>query len=563
MCNQDQQQRFPGGCFFFYLLSGIANLVSLLTIDRYFVNQFINNLSIKTKMTLVVMLSSAVLLFTIGSIVLVAEIYVTRAAQTQELRLLANTLSANSQQPLVLGQYSKVESLLAALLQQKNIHAAYVFDRKGRPVAEYLKQQDSQFVLQSLQNDFSETHKSFWTTSTTEQQLSSKKHFSLFTPIFYGGKHIGTLYLLSDLSRLYGRLSGVAFAITLALLLLIFLSWLLAGHLQKPVSVPLLQLASLMEDISLAKDYSIRAEKVGHDEIGTLVDGFNRMLGQIELHQVHLAEHQTYLEQTVSDRTAELRTAVTELELARQQADTANEAKSRFLSRMTHELRTPLIGVLGMNELLQRTSLSEQQQELVETIQKSGEQLLDLISDVLDFSRIEAGKLSLELTEFELYCLVEDVVALLSPQADEKKLSLLVNIGPNSRWKVRADKIRLRQILMNLVGNAIKFTSSGLITVSLYCGQNSDNRGTFILEIADTGSGMKTEDMRQIFDAFYQTDGSGASGGAGLGLAIVKQLVDLMDGNIKLISTPGQGSKFQVMVELLLVEESLQSKGIN
>ncbi|MDX2494482.1 MAG: CHASE sensor domain-containing protein, partial [Desulfuromusa sp.] len=308
-------------------------------------NQFINNLSIKTKMTLVIMLSSVVLLFIISSIVLVAEIYATRAVQTQELRLLANTLSANSQQPLVLGQYAKVESLLASLLQQKNIHAAYLFDKKGTPVAEYLKQQDSQFVLQSLQNDFRETHKSFWTTSTTEQQLYSKKHFSLFTPVVYEGKQIGTLYIVSDLSRLYGQLSGVAFAITLALLLLIPFSWLLAGRLQKPVSIPLLQLASLMEDISQVKDYSIRAEKVGSDEIGTLVDGFNRMLEQIELHQVHLAEHQTYLERTVSYRTAELRSAVTELELASQRAEAANEAKSHFLSRMTHELRTPLIGV--------------------------------------------------------------------------------------------------------------------------------------------------------------------------------------------------------------------------
>ncbi|MEA3363800.1 MAG: ATP-binding protein [Thermodesulfobacteriota bacterium] len=525
--------------------------------------QFINNLSIKTKMMLVIMFSSVVLLFIIGSIVLVAEIYLIRAAQTQELRLLANTLSANSQQPLVLGQYSKIESLLASLLQQKNIHAAYVFDKKGVPVAEYLKQQDSQFVLQSLQNDFREKHKTFWSTSTTERQLSSKNHFSLFSPIHYEGKQIGTLYLLSDLTRLYGHLSGVAFAITLAFLLLISLSWLLAGRLQKPISIPLQQLASLMENISQAKDYSIRAEKVGHDEIGTLVDGFNRMLGQIELHQVYLAEHQIYLERIVSDRTAELRTAVTGLELASQQADAANEAKSHFLSRMTHELRTPLIGVLGMNELLQRTSLSEQQQELVETVQKSGEQLLHLISDVLDFSRIEAGKLSLELTEFELPQLLEDVVELLSPQADEKNLSLRVKIASNSCWKVRADEIRLRQILMNLIGNAIKFTSNGSITVSLNCSQSSDNSGTFVLAVADTGRGMMAEDMRQIFDVFYQTGSSGESSGAGLGLAIVKQLVDLMNGRIDLTSTPGQGSKFQVTVELILVEKPLHLQEIN
>ena len=525
--------------------------------------QFLKNLSIKTKLTLVIMLSSAVLLLIVSSVVLFAEVYAARTALTQELRVLTSTLSANSQQPFVLGQYSKVEALLASLLQQKNIHAAYLFDKKGMAVAEYVKQQDSQFVLQSLQDDFSDTHRSFWTTSTMEHQLSSLQHFSLFSPVLYEGKQIGTLYLLSDLHRLYGHLSGVAFSITFSLLLLIFLSWVLAGRLQKPVSIPLEQLAALMENISQDKNYSIRAKKVSSDEIGTLVDGFNRMLEQIELHQASLAEHQIYLEQTVFDRTAELRAAVSDLELASQRADSANEAKSHFLSRMTHELRTPLIGVLGMNELLLRTPLSEQQQELVDTVQKSGEQLLKLISDVLDFSRIEAGKLSLEESEFELQQLLQDVATLLSPQAKEKGLSIAVDISLDNRWKIRADEIRMRQILMNLVGNAIKFTSSGSITVSLNCCQRTANKGTFVLEVADTGSGMEAKETQQIFDLFYQADSPGASGGAGLGLAIVKQLVDLMDGELSLVSTPGQGSRFQVKVEFPLVEKSLQLKGVS
>ncbi|MEA3544753.1 MAG: CHASE sensor domain-containing protein, partial [Thermodesulfobacteriota bacterium] len=250
--------------------------------------QFFKNLSIKTKLTLVIMLSSSVLLVIISSTVLVAEIYASRTTLIQELRVLSNTLSVNSRHPLVLGKYSEIDSLLASLSLQKNIHAAYFFDNKGVPVAEYLSQHDSRFVLQSLQSDFDETHKSLWINSTTEHRLASLKHFSLFTPVFYAGKPIGTLYLLSDLKHLYGRLGGVVFAITLSLLVMIFLSWLLAGYLQRPVSVPLLQLASLMADISRFKDYSIRAEKLTNDEIGMLVDGFNRMLAQIELHQSQL-----------------------------------------------------------------------------------------------------------------------------------------------------------------------------------------------------------------------------------------------------------------------------------
>ena len=509
------------------------------------------------------MLSSSVLLVIISSIVLVAEIYTIRTTLTQELRVLANSLSANSRQALILGKYSEIDTLFASLIHQDNIRAAYFFDSEGVPVAEYLQQHDSHFVLQALQGDFTETNKTFWTDSTTENLLSNLSHFSLFAPVFYDEKRVGTLYLLSDLDRLYGHLSGVIFGITLSLMVMTFLSWLLAGRLQKPVSGPLLQLSSLMDNISQGKDYSMRAEKVSGDEIGSLVEGFNRMLEQIELHQASLAEHQIYLEQTVSDRTAELRAAVTALEQARQQADTANEAKSHFLSRMTHELRTPLIGVLGMNELLTRTSLTEQQQELVNTVQKSGEQLLHLISDVLDFSRIEAGKLQLESSDFDLFRVVQDVVDLLSLQAQTKGLSLLVDIPLEVTWNVRADETRIRQILVNLIANAIKFTPSGSVTVSLDCIKCSDSRGTFVFEVVDSGIGLSAEVKQQIFDVFYQVDGTGAGAksGTGLGLAIVKQLVDLMDGELNLFSTPGQGSRFQVTIALPFVEKTPLPKG--
>ncbi|MEE4252867.1 MAG: ATP-binding protein, partial [Desulfuromusa sp.] len=379
--------------------------------------------------------------------------------------------------------------------------------------------------------------------------------------IFYEGKQVGTLYLLSDLTRLYGHLAGVGFGLTLSLLLMIFFSWLLADRLQKPVSAPLLQLARVMGNISENKDYSLRAKKMNDDEIGALVDGFNQMLQQIELHQARLAEHQLYLEQTVLDRTAELRSAVAALEQARQRADTANEAKSHFLSRMTHELRTPLIGVLGMNELLLRTCLTEQQHELAQTVQQSGEKLLELISDVLDFSRIEAGKMALDSSEFNFYQVIEEVVHLLLPQAEEKGLSLLANISAATRrLVVIADETRIRQILMNLIGNAIKFTSNGSIMVSLDCSECDGQEAVFLLEVADSGIGMTTEVKQQIYDVFYQVDGigSGAKSGTGLGLAIVKQLVDLMDGELNLISSPGQGSRFQVQLKLVITE----SKGL-
>lgn len=500
------------------------------------------------------MLASAVLLALVGSGVLISEIYTTRTALTKELQILSNTLSANCQQPLAEGDYSKVNTLLRSLIHQNNIHAAYVFDHRGVAVAKYSVQKDSQFVLQSIQSDFSESQGGLQGTTTKEQLFSSLNHFSMIVPILYAEKPIGSLYLLSDLENLYRHLGGVVLAVTVTFLLLIALSWILAGWMQKPILIPLIHLAGLMEKVSADKDYSVRAKKQSDDEIGILVEGFNQMLQQIELDRIHLAKHQSHLERLVSDRTIELREAVADLELARERAEAANEAKSDFLSRMTHELRTPLVGVLGMNELMMRTTLTEQQQLLVDTIHKSGQQLLALISDILDFSRIEAGKLFLELNDIRLDRTIDDVVALLTPQADEKGLVILVDISPTSRCRVQADETRIRQILMNLIGNAIKFTSSGSISVRLNCFCEGAS-GVFVLEIADTGVGMPAEVMQQIFDIFYQQDGAGTGVGTGLGLAIVKQLVELMDGKLSVISTPEKGSQFQVTVTLPLVAD--------
>ena len=528
-------------------------------------SHFFRDLTIKAKLTLIIMFASVVLLVIIGTFVLVAEIYTTWTMQRQQLQILSQSIASSCRQLLVLDNHRDIDKLLESLVNQENIHAAYVFDANGIPVADFLPLRNYRFVLRTLQEDFLPHHSSLWTAETTVHHFASVDHFSLFTPIFYEGERIGTLYLLSDLQRLYGRLSGVAFAISLSLLALILLSWRLAGYLQKPVSAPLLQLTQTVDDISRTQDYSARAVKQSDDEIGRLVDGFNRMLLQIETHQSALAEHQQHLERKIAERTADLRRVVADLELARKQADAANEAKSKFLSRMTHELRTPLIGVLGMNELLARTALSNQQQVLVDTVQKSGEQLLQLIGDVLDFSRIEAGKLHLDVTEFDLSQMVHKGVELLQPQAQEKGLALHVTIAPAAVCRVLADETRLRQILMNLIGNAIKFTSSGSVQLDLDCQQVVADSGSFVFTVTDTGLGMADDIRSQVFDSFYQAEGTSTENirGTGLGLAIVKDLVELMNGDIELTSTPGEGTCFRVRLDLPLVAAATIAEGGN
>lgn len=512
--------------------------------------------SIKNKLVILLMLISVLLLLVVSLVVLTAEVFATRAALIQEIRVISAAIESSSRQSLVLGQYQQTEKFLAALATQKHIHAAYLFNHQGEPVAEYLSHSKAAFTWRFLKEDFDSSNKAYWTTATQEHIHFSLSHLSVFIPIYYAENRIGTLYVLSDLNTLYGRLSGVALGTSLSLILLFVLSWLLAGRLHKPVSEPLLNLAGVMEKISVQQDYSVRATKMSNDEIALLVDGLNHMLDQIEDYQRQQSRYQDHLELTVHQRTAELRTAVAELEQARQLADSANEAKSQFLSRMTHELRTPLIGVLGMNGLLQRTTLTEHQRALVDTVDKSGNDLLALISDVLDIARIEAGVMELEHHEIVPADIIEDVVALLKPQAQARGVELIADIPMTALCRAHGDRARIRQIMMNLIGNAIKFTPEGTITVGLQQVSQGQELGRFIFTVKDTGIGMDEATCQRIFDLFYQDKNqpSEVNPGSGLGLAIVKQLVDLMGGNINVESHPGEGSCFTVELSLPLLE---------
>ncbi len=502
------------------------------------------------------MLVSTFVLLSISSLFVAAEIYSYRTSLQDETAALASSLASNCKKLLLANRYNEAAEVLSSLQFQPNIRAAYLFDEHGKPVAEYLDQSDSKFLFKTIPLDFPGNKLELWTVVGETQLSTTWNHLSLFMPIDHGNRHIGVIYLLSDLHGLYGQLSGVVYGSLLLLGVMLACSWFLAGLLQRPISVPLLRLVSTMQSISQQQDYSLRAEKDEQDEIGVLVDGFNRTLDQIELHQAELAEHKESLELTVELRTGELRKMVTALEAAKGQAETANEAKSQFLANITHELRTPLIGVLGMNELLFKTRLDDQQQMLAETVQKSGENLLLLINDVLDFSKIEAGELRLDEQEFYLHRAVEDVLGLLAGQAADKGLALYADIDKAATWKVLGDEVRVRQILMNLVGNALKFTEQGSVTVKLSAHQEATDSAEFIFEVIDTGAGLADVAQQRIFSAFYQADDSNTRehSGTGLGLAIVRQLVELFQGTICVDSQPGVGSCFRVSFCLPLIE---------
>ncbi|RQP99806.1 hybrid sensor histidine kinase/response regulator [Burkholderia stagnalis] len=327
----------------------------------------------------------------------------------------------------------------------------------------------------------------------------------------------------SIVSQVYRAMAGAVAMIVVVSLLLAVVGLAISHRIGTSISRPLSNLTRTMARIRGGSDLSLRMRHHGTDEVATLIAGFNTMLDEIERRDV-------------------------ELQAAIAAAEAANSAKSEFLARMSHEIRTPMNGVLGMTELLQRTTLTAKQRNFVDTVYRSGQTLLTIIDDILDFSKIEAGKLVLERIAFNLYQLLDDVVSLLEPMARRKALVLrLRKHGPVPEW-VRGDPVRLRQILTNLVGNAIKFTERGQVELAV----SSPEHGLVVFTIADSGIGIAPDVSAQLFKPFQQADSSTARqyGGTGLGLVISRQLAEMMGGTLSVESAPGQGSVFTVTARL-------------
>lgn len=502
--------------------------------------QFLRNLSIKWKL-IVVQLFVVLLVIILQDIFMVYNEQRTyRKSIMLEARSIAELMAANSIPTLLFFDNSAARQILATLETDERIVNARIFDA-----------QDSLFAIYDQTG-----YESFKINIEEINDIDITGDFlTLAQPIIDIDQKIGTVLLRLEMLPISEKIKQSALTATVVLIVALVVAFLLAMTTQRTISNPILLLVDKAKQVSEKGDYSIRLDKEATDEIGTLYDGFNEMLEEIQAREVERDKAQQDLEKLNDELELRVQRRTDDLEKARSAAEAANRAKSVFLANMSHEIRTPMNAILGYSQLMQRDpELSSEQQQSLNTINRSGEHLLALINEILEMSKIEAGRVKLNPVTFNLHKLLDDLETMFRVRTDQKNLELKFSRTSNVMQYIKGDEGKIRQVLINLLGNAVKFTDDGQISLSASTealDENKEAEYRLVFRVNDTGIGIAEENITQIFQSFEQAQtGIRTEGGTGLGLAISREYARMMGGEINVESQPGIGSSFILRIDV-------------